>query len=103
MRGRTKGAESGVTRQVRGQEWVVVVDTRYCSLMDSGFRTAAAVDLAFESCALERGVAGRRGSVKKNVAPSPGFDSTQIRPPCASTTFLQIASPAPVPSTSSRR
>jgi hypothetical protein len=38
-----------------------------------------------------------RGSVKKNVAPWPGSDSTQMRPPWRSTTFLQIANPMPVP------
>jgi hypothetical protein len=35
--------------------------------------------------------------VKKNVAPSPGWDSTQICPPWRSTTFLQMAKPMPVP------
>jgi CheY-like chemotaxis protein len=38
-----------------------------------------------------------RGSVKKNVEPRFGVDSAQIRPPCASTIFRQIASPIPVP------
>jgi len=33
------------------------------------------------------------GIVKKNVAPSPGLDSAQIRPPWRSMIFLQIASP----------
>src|SRR5215470_6973018 len=37
------------------------------------------------------------GSSKKNVVPLPGSDSTQIRPPCRSMIFLQIARPTPVP------
>ena len=37
------------------------------------------------------------GSVKQNVAPCPGSDSIQIRPPWRSTIFLQIAKPMPVP------
>ncbi len=37
----------------------------------------------------------------KNVDPSPGVLSTQIRPPCAWTILLQIARPTPVPSYSS--
>ena len=43
-----------------------------------------------------------RGSVKKNLVPTPGFDSTQMRPPWRSTIFLQIARPIPVPPYSSR-
>src|ERR1043166_4234879 len=39
----------------------------------------------------------RAGTVKKNVEPSPGCDSTQIRPPRRSTILLQMASPIPVP------
>src|SRR2546422_9974014 len=42
------------------------------------------------------------GRVKKKVAPLPGSDSTQIRPPWRSTIFLQIASPMPVPEYSRR-
>src|SRR5262249_62094062 len=37
------------------------------------------------------------GSVKVNVEPWPGCDSTQIRPPCISMMRLDIASPKPVP------
>src|SRR5215471_8474873 len=37
------------------------------------------------------------GSVKVNVEPSPGCDSTQIRPPCISIMRLEMASPKPVP------
>jgi hypothetical protein len=37
------------------------------------------------------------GKVKKKVEPSPGSDSTQIRPPWRSTIFLQMARPMPVP------
>jgi len=37
------------------------------------------------------------GSVKVNVEPWPGCDSTQIRPPCISIMRLEIASPNPVP------
>ena len=37
------------------------------------------------------------GSVKQNRLPRPGSDSTQMRPPWRSTTFLQIARPMPVP------
>ena len=40
------------------------------------------------------------GRVKKNSEPSPGLDSTQIRPPWCSTTLLQIARPMPVPGVS---
>ncbi len=42
------------------------------------------------------------GNVKRNVVPSPSFDSTQILPPWRSTIFLQIARPMPVPGYSSR-
>src|SRR5713226_1198098 len=42
------------------------------------------------------------GSVNLNVDPCPGSDSTQIRPPCCSTIFLQMANPIPVPGYSSR-
>src|SRR5438128_10846777 len=38
-----------------------------------------------------------RGKVKWNVVPLPKSLSTQIRPPCASTTFLASASPRPLP------
>src|SRR5215469_272304 len=37
------------------------------------------------------------GSVKANVEPWPGCDSTQIRPPCISMMRLEMASPKPVP------
>ncbi len=37
----------------------------------------------------------RQSEVERRALP--GFDSTQMRPPCASTIFLQIARPAPVP------
>ena len=37
------------------------------------------------------------GIENQNVAPWPGWDSTQMVPPCRSTIFLQIASPMPVP------
>src|SRR6516225_3229625 len=37
------------------------------------------------------------GSVKLNVEPWPGWDSTQIRPPCISMIRFDIASPKPVP------
>ena len=37
------------------------------------------------------------GSVKVKVLPLPGTESTQIRPPSASTISLQIASPSPLP------
>src|SRR5262245_59884369 len=46
--------------------------------------------------------AGRGNSTKK-VAPAAGTDSPQILPPILSSTFLTIASPAPVPSKSSCR
>ncbi len=39
--------------------------------------------------------------MKKKVVPWPSGDSTQIRPPCRATIFLQIASPIPVPGYSS--
>src|SRR5262249_4597176 len=41
------------------------------------------------------------GSVNTNVLPSPSSLSTQIRPPCSSTSFFESASPRPVPSRSS--
>jgi hypothetical protein len=37
------------------------------------------------------------GSVNENVLPQPSFDSTQIFPPCNSTSALEIARPRPVP------
>lgn len=37
------------------------------------------------------------GSVKKNVDPLPSWESTQMRPPNRSMTFLQIARPIPLP------
>src|SRR5262249_35213239 len=37
------------------------------------------------------------GSLKANVEPWPGCDSTQILPPCISTIRLDMASPRPVP------
>src|SRR5262249_48599125 len=37
------------------------------------------------------------GSVKANVEPCPGCDSTHIRPPCISMIRLEMASPKPVP------
>jgi len=38
------------------------------------------------------------GRVKRNVAPCPDpSDSTQMRPPCRATIFLQVASPSPQP------
>ena len=37
------------------------------------------------------------GTVNLNAAPCPASDSTQMRPPWRSTTFLQSASPIPVP------
>src|SRR5262245_10100544 len=39
----------------------------------------------------------RTGRMNRKVAPSPSTDSTQIRPPCISMIFLEIASPRPVP------
>src|SRR5581483_8671879 len=37
------------------------------------------------------------GSVKLNLLPLPGALSTQMRPPCASTSRLQRNSPSPIP------
>jgi hypothetical protein len=37
------------------------------------------------------------GTEKRNVAPSPGVLSIQIRPPCASTIPIAIDKPRPVP------
>src|SRR5207245_4408010 len=37
------------------------------------------------------------GMLKEKVAPFPGSDSTQIRPPCRSTMRLHTARPMPVP------
>src|SRR6516164_4471065 len=39
---------------------------------------------------------GRQGIVNLKVLPLPNSLSTQIRPPCASTTILQKVSPRPV-------
>src|SRR5262245_59056950 len=39
----------------------------------------------------------RTGTVKQNVDPLPGSDSTQIRPPCISMMRLAIDRPRPVP------
>ena len=47
-------------------------------------------------------VSSLTGTVKKNVDPLPGSDSTQMRPPWRSTIFLHTARPMPVPSYSSR-
>ena len=43
------------------------------------------------------------GSANENVDPRPSSDSTQIRPPCCSTTWREIASPRPVPPPASAR
>ena len=48
-------------------------------------------------CVCVRGGSYSEGIVKLNVEPLPGSDSTQMRPPCLSTIFLQMASPIPVP------
>jgi len=40
---------------------------------------------------------GWRGSVTRNSAPRPGCASTSIAPPWASTSFLVMARPRPVP------
>src|SRR6266540_4415851 len=37
------------------------------------------------------------GSENENVDPSPGLDSTQIRPPCNSTMRFEMVRPSPVP------
>src|SRR5208282_6903441 len=39
---------------------------------------------------------------KLKVDPCPGWDSTEMVPPCRSTIFLQMAKPMPVPANSSR-
>src|SRR5271154_7003958 len=41
-------------------------------------------------------------SAKRKVEPCPGWDSTEMAPPCRSTIFLQMANPMPVPANSSR-
>ena len=50
-----------------------------------------------QCCPLSLRVRRGEGMVNLNVAPRPASDSTQIRPPWRSTTFLQIARPMPVP------
>src|SRR5690349_14652619 len=40
---------------------------------------------------------GRAGNVAVNVEPCPGWVSTQIRPPCASTYAFASVRPRPVP------
>ena len=42
------------------------------------------------------------GMANENVEPAPSSDSTQIRPPCCSMTWREIASPRPVPPASPR-
>ena len=39
----------------------------------------------------------RAGAVNENVAPAPGLESTQMRPPCISTMRFAIARPRPEP------
>ena len=39
------------------------------------------------------------GKANRNLEPAPGLDSSQILPPCFSTTDLEMASPSPVPGT----
>src|SRR5439155_14979698 len=55
---------------------------------------------AAELGALSEPLASARRSGKANVKvlPTPSSLSTQIRPPCSSTSFLVSASPSPVPS-----
>ena len=43
-----------------------------------------------------------RQGKRERIEPCPGWDSTEMVPPCRSTIFLQIASPMPVPANSSR-
>lgn len=76
-------------------------------------RTALLNRVATESeprfCGVEAGPKRRvqapccsAGIVKQNVAPLPGCDSVQMRPPWRSTILLQMASPMPVPGCSSQ-
>ncbi len=39
----------------------------------------------------------QRGRLKKNIEPTPGVDSTQMRPPWRSTIFWHVARPIPDP------
>ena len=55
--------------------------------LSSTTRTAACHDMT-----------GRAGRVNVNVLPRPGSLSSQIRPPCSSTSRLDSAKPRPVPS-----
>src|SRR3970282_205387 len=45
----------------------------------------------------KRLICGSIGKVKKNSLPFPGSLSTQIFPPCISTSFFEIDSPSPAP------
>ena len=44
-----------------------------------------------------RPLEARLGKVNRNSAPAPGSDDASMVPPWASTSFLQMASPRPVP------
>ena len=58
----------------------------------------AAVRLTHERAhALVRGFDHASGKLNENSAPSPALLLTRIRPPCASTMPLAIASPRPAP------
>ena len=49
-----------------------------------------------------QGAGGAIGSENENVLPAPSVDSTQIRPPCCSMMWREIARPRPVPPVSPR-
>ena len=56
--------------------------------------------LAHDAISSRAGAAGctaRIGMVTRKVAPSPSLLASVIRPPCACTIALEIASPSPVP------
>ena len=57
-----------------------------------GVRPAGSVPTA-SAPAASASAAAAIGRAKKNVEPTPSFDSTQIRPPCCSTTWRAIDEP----------
>ena len=74
----------------RGARFCVIVNIKECRIRIS-FENAISHQHDREFCGADK------GSVKQNVLPRLGSDSTQIFPPCNSTSALEIARPRPVP------
>ena len=81
-----QGGGGGIAAE-SGDEGAVDVDLVEEDLDRVTSRVRSSIPLALASA----------GRVNRKVAPVPGCDSTQMRPPWCSTTFLQIARPIPVP------